>query len=207
MSKLCTASKFSAFIEQHLARPDTLGFLVGGVLSNNQTRTDSLNAYTQNIYGPKFYPFDATDASAGAVPLTATPCCITFGSIFDDKKREALSGSLEWRPNDSFKLIARRPVDQAPGPADRLQPVVLFPVRTMRRQPVWTNADRQQRGGHRGHRRPTSSRKSSTTPSTATSSPPCTDCAAAGSRPTGSSSTSMATAPPRAAPKAAPTPS
>ena len=33
------------------------------------------------------------------MPLTATPCCITFGSIFDDKKRDALSGSLEWRPD------------------------------------------------------------------------------------------------------------
>jgi TonB-dependent receptor len=81
----------------------TFGFLIGGVYSDNHDRTDSLNAYSQNYYGPTTYPFDG---SAGAVPLTATPCCITFGSIFDDKKREALSGSLEWRPNDSFKLIA-----------------------------------------------------------------------------------------------------
>ena len=94
--------KFSAFIENTML-DQTLGFLVGGVLSNNHDRTDSLNAYTQNIYGPPTYPFDG---SGNPVPLTATPCCITFGSIFDDKKREALSGSLEWRPNDSFKLIA-----------------------------------------------------------------------------------------------------
>ena len=39
-------------------------------------------------------------------PLAAAPCCITFGSIFDEKKREALSGSLEWRPNDTLKLVA-----------------------------------------------------------------------------------------------------
>ena len=37
------------------------------------------------------------------MPLIATPCCITFGSIFDDKKRDALSGSLEWRPTASFR--------------------------------------------------------------------------------------------------------
>jgi iron complex outermembrane recepter protein len=104
MSKLY-GKKLSAFIGNTML-DQTLGFLVGGVLSNNHTRTDSLNAYTQNIYGPQFYPFDATDTSGGAVPLAATPCCITFGSIFDDKKREALSGSLEWRPNDSFKLVA-----------------------------------------------------------------------------------------------------
>ena len=94
--------KFSAFIENTMF-DETLGFLVGGVYSNNKTRTDSLNAYNQNIYGPTTYPFEGGD---GAVPVAVTPNSITFGSIFDDKKREALSGSLEWRPNDSFKLIA-----------------------------------------------------------------------------------------------------
>jgi len=97
--------KVSAFLENTFL-DDTLGVLIGGVYSNNKTRTDSLNAYSQNIYGPQFYPFDQMDASNGATPLTATPCCITFGSVFDDKKREALSGSLEWRPFEGFKLIA-----------------------------------------------------------------------------------------------------
>ena len=49
------------------------------------------------------YPFENP---AGAAPLSAAPCCITFGSIFDEKKREALSGSLEWRPTDTIKLAA-----------------------------------------------------------------------------------------------------
>jgi iron complex outermembrane receptor protein len=93
--------KFSAFIENTML-DQTLGFLVGGVYSDNKTRTDSLNAYSQNIYGPTTFPFTDPNGST----LAATPCCITFGSIFDDKKREALSGSLEWRPNDSFKLVA-----------------------------------------------------------------------------------------------------
>ena len=99
--------KFSAFVSDTLF-DQTVGFLVGGVISNNHTRTDALNAYSQNIYGPPSYPYPDADGNvpSGATPLTATPCCITFGSIFDDKKREALSGSLEWRPNDSFKLIA-----------------------------------------------------------------------------------------------------
>src|SRR5581483_9947105 len=64
--------KFSAFIENTML-DDTLGVLIGGVYSNNKTRSDSLNAYSQNIYGPQFYPFDATDASNGATPLAATP--------------------------------------------------------------------------------------------------------------------------------------
>ncbi len=92
--------KFSAFAEDTML-DNTLGFLVAGVISDNHTRTDSLNAFNQNIYGPATYPFDGSSPS---VPLTATPCCITFGSIFDEKKREALSGSLEWHPTDTLHV-------------------------------------------------------------------------------------------------------
>ena len=95
-------SKYSAFIE-NTNSAQTLGFVLGGVYSNAKLRTDSLNAYNQNIYGPTTYPFTGGPDS---VPLTATPCCITFGSIFDDKKRSALSGSLEWRPDSTFRLTA-----------------------------------------------------------------------------------------------------
>jgi iron complex outermembrane receptor protein len=101
--------KVSAFLENTML-DDTLGFLIGGVYSNNKTRSDSLNAYNQNIYGPPCYPFTLTSAQCAATPgapqLTATPNSITFGSIFDDKKREAISGSLEWRPFEGFKLVA-----------------------------------------------------------------------------------------------------
>jgi iron complex outermembrane receptor protein len=78
----------------------TMGFLLGAVHSENRTRTDSLNAYNQNIYGPTTFPFNG-----GTQPVYATPCCITFGSIFDDKKRDALSGSVEWRPSEAFRLV------------------------------------------------------------------------------------------------------
>src|SRR6202050_2867328 len=93
--------KASAFVSDTIA-DNTLGFLLGGVHSDTKIRTDSLNAYNQNIYGPTTYPF--TDPNG--TPLAATPCCITFGSIFDDKKRDALSGSLEWRPNSDLKIVA-----------------------------------------------------------------------------------------------------
>src|SRR5262249_4222875 len=93
--------KFSAFASNTNA-DRTLGFVFGGVYSHDKVRTDSLNAYNQNIYGPTTYPY--TDPNG--TPLTATPCCITFGSIFDEKKREALSGSLEWRPSDALTITA-----------------------------------------------------------------------------------------------------
>jgi TonB-dependent receptor len=95
-------SKYSIFIENTFA-DQTLGFVLGGVRSDANIRTDSLNAYNQNIYGPTTYPYAG---GPGSVPLVATPCCITFGSIFDDKKRDALSGRLEWRPSSSFTLSA-----------------------------------------------------------------------------------------------------
>jgi iron complex outermembrane recepter protein len=111
-------SKFSAFVSD--TNDDrTLGFLLGAVHSDTKIRTDSLNANNQNIYGPVWY--DATGPSifpnpnpnnpnipptATSVPLAATPCCITFGSIFDDKKRDALSGSLEWHPSSDLKIVA-----------------------------------------------------------------------------------------------------
>ncbi len=93
-------SKFSAFVS-NTNDDGTLGFLLGAVHSDTKIRTDSLNAYNQNIYGPTTFPFDDPNGA----PVAATPCCITFGSIFDDKKRDALSGSLEWHPNSELKIV------------------------------------------------------------------------------------------------------
>ena len=101
MSRL-NGKKFSAFVSDTVA-DDKLGFVLGFVHSDNNTRTDSLNAYSQNIYGPMTFPFEG---GANAVPLASTPCCITFGSILDDKKRDAFSGSLEWRPSEALTVAA-----------------------------------------------------------------------------------------------------
>jgi len=105
MSKLY-GHKFSAFVSDTVL-DNTLGFLLAGVLSDNKTRTDSLNAYSQDIYDANAFPFEDSNMDPPqGTPLAAAPCCITFGSVFDEKKREALSGSLEWHPNDTLKLVA-----------------------------------------------------------------------------------------------------
>ncbi|HJS89228.1 MAG TPA: TonB-dependent receptor [Steroidobacteraceae bacterium] len=106
MSRL-TSRKFSAFIaDTNAAR--TLGFVLGAVDSDLKDRTDSLNAYNQSNYGPISYPYppDGVTPPPGSIPLIATPCCITFGSIFDEKKRYGVMGNLEWRPTDTFRLKA-----------------------------------------------------------------------------------------------------
>jgi len=95
-------SKFSAFFE-NTNESGTLGFLAAVVHSQNNLRTDALNNFNQATYGPQTYPFDGT---GNATTLASTPCCISFGSIFDKKKRDAVSGSVEWRPSSDFKLVA-----------------------------------------------------------------------------------------------------
>ena len=93
-------SKYSAFVEDTIA-DQTMGFLIGAVHSDDNLRTDSLNAYNEDIYGPTTYPFEG---GPNTVPVSEIPCCITFGSIYDNKKRDALSGSFQWRPTSEVQL-------------------------------------------------------------------------------------------------------
>src|SRR5580704_8032333 len=63
-------SKFSAFVSD--TNDDrTWGFLLGGVHSDTKIRTDSLNAYNQNIYGPVWY--DANGPSTFPAPNPTNP--------------------------------------------------------------------------------------------------------------------------------------
>ena len=144
--------KFSAFVSNTFA-DDTVGFLLGGVISDNKLRTDSLNAYNQNIYGPSYYDPDGvgpslfpTPTTPGvpptptSIPLVATPNSLTFGSIFDEKKREALSGSLEWRPSDAFKIVADGLWTHLQDPQVGYNQSYYFPYTTdLNGNPTWSN--------------------------------------------------------------------
>jgi TonB-dependent receptor len=77
----------------------TLGFLLGGVISDNKTRTDALNYNTYDGNNPGVWPLTGPNSK----PVVAE-CCISFGSIVDEKKRTALSGTLEWRPTDAIHV-------------------------------------------------------------------------------------------------------
>jgi len=100
-------SKFSAFVS-NTNDDRTMGFLLGAVHSENNTRTDALNAFNQSTGGPQTVPFGGLAGDPNVITLdqSASPCCITFGSIFDKKKRDAISGSFEWHPSEEFKLVA-----------------------------------------------------------------------------------------------------
>lgn len=90
--------KFSAFVSDTNS-DGTWGFLIGGVLSDTKTRTDSLNYNTFDGNNPGVWPLTGADSAS-----VVAECCISFGSVVDEKKRTALSGSLQWRPNEAWDI-------------------------------------------------------------------------------------------------------
>ena len=91
-------SKGSAFVSDTNSS-GTLGVLVGAVFSNTKTRTDALNYNTYDPANPGVWPL----TGASSQPVVAS-CCISFGSVIDQKKREAFSGTLEWKPTDALHV-------------------------------------------------------------------------------------------------------
>ena len=98
MSQL-KGSKVSA-VYSNTTEDKRMGFLIGAVLSDSKLRTDSMGYNTYDIYNPGVWP-----VTGGGQPVVGH-CCIDFGSIFDDKKRDALSATWEWRPSSAFTLTA-----------------------------------------------------------------------------------------------------
>jgi iron complex outermembrane receptor protein len=90
--------KGSAFVSDTNS-DGTLGLLLGGVISDQKTRSDSLNYNTYDANNPAVWPLSGPDSQ----PVVAA-CCISFGSVIEEKKRYALSGTLEWRPNDALHM-------------------------------------------------------------------------------------------------------
>jgi iron complex outermembrane recepter protein len=90
--------KVSAFISDTFA-DNTLGVLVGYVHSDDKTRTDSLNYNTYDGSNPGVWPLTGPTSA----PVVAE-CCIAFGSIFDEKRRDALSAALQWAPSSQLKV-------------------------------------------------------------------------------------------------------
>lgn len=97
--------KISGFISD-TSSDGKWGFLVGAVYSDIKTRTDSLNYATYDPANPGVWPPPPTPgaaAPANAVPVVAM-CCLSYGSVIDEKKRIAFSGSFEWRPTSNFHV-------------------------------------------------------------------------------------------------------
>jgi len=83
---------------------NTMGFLVGAVLSKRKVRTDSMNYNTYDLANPGSYDLNGDGNITANEQNLIGSCCIAFGSTFEDKKRNALSGTFEWKPNEGFKM-------------------------------------------------------------------------------------------------------
>lgn len=94
-----TGPKLSAVIS-NTSEDRKFGAILGLVHSDTKVRTDKLDYNTYDPNNPGTWTVNGVSQ-----PVVA-PCCIAFGAIFDDKKRDAVSGALEWRPNNEFKLVA-----------------------------------------------------------------------------------------------------
>lgn len=87
-------SKYSAFVSNTW---DTVGLLVGAVYSDTKTRSDSLNYNSYTADYPGVWPIGSNNAVVGE-------CCISFGSVVDQKKRSALTATLEWKASDDLHI-------------------------------------------------------------------------------------------------------
>jgi TonB-dependent receptor len=85
---------------------NTMGVLVGAVVSKRKVRTDSLGYQTYNPDSPGSYDVNGDGTIGAGESNLLAPCCISFGSVFEEKKRTALSGAFEWKVSPTFKMTA-----------------------------------------------------------------------------------------------------
>lgn len=83
---------------------DTMGILIGAVVSKRKVRTDSLGYQTYNADSPGSFDVNGDGAIGPGETGLLAPCCISFGSVFEEKKRSALSGAFEWKVTPQFKM-------------------------------------------------------------------------------------------------------
>jgi len=85
---------------------NTMGVLVGAVVSKRKVRTDSLGYMTYNADSPGSFDVNGDGAIGTGESGLLAPCCVSFGSVFEEKKRVALSGAFEWKLTPQFRLVA-----------------------------------------------------------------------------------------------------
>lgn len=81
-----------------------MGFILGAVLSDREVRTDSLGYQTFNADSPGSFDVDGNGSLGAGEENLLGSCCISFGSIFEKKKRAALTGAFEWKVTPDFRM-------------------------------------------------------------------------------------------------------
>lgn len=83
---------------------NSMGVILGAVLSDREVRTDSLGYQTFNADSPGSFDVDGNGALGANEQNLLGTCCISFGSIFEKKKRAALTGAFEWKVTPDFRM-------------------------------------------------------------------------------------------------------
>jgi len=81
-----------------------MGVILGAVLSDREVRTDSLGYQTFNADSPGSFDVDGNGALGPDEQNLLGSCCISFGSVFEKKKRAALTGAFEWKVTPDFRM-------------------------------------------------------------------------------------------------------
>lgn len=83
-----------------------IGVLVGAVVSQSKVRSDSLLDFTYNASAPGQFDANGDGVITPDEQSLLGVCCVTFGSVMQEKKRYSLSAALEWkaRPDTRFTL-------------------------------------------------------------------------------------------------------
>jgi TonB-dependent receptor len=81
-----------------------MGLILGAVLSDREVRTDSLGYQTFNADAPGSFDVDGNGSLGPGEENLLGSCCISFGSIFEKKKRAALTGAFEWKVTPDFRM-------------------------------------------------------------------------------------------------------
>ena len=95
---------------------NTMGVMVGAVLSDREVRTDSLNYHSFNPDSPGSFDVNGDGKISAAEDHLLGSCCIAFGSVLEKKKRAALSGAFEWKLSPAFKMTADALVTRLDSP-------------------------------------------------------------------------------------------
>lgn len=83
---------------------NTMGVMLGAVLSDREVRTDSLGYHSFNPDSPGSFDVNGDGAISPDEDHLLGSCCISFGSVFEKKKRAALSGAFEWKLTPQLKM-------------------------------------------------------------------------------------------------------
>ncbi|TNE67573.1 MAG: TonB-dependent receptor [Alphaproteobacteria bacterium] len=94
--------KVSGVISQTFA-DDTVGFLVGMTYQDKTVRSDGLGEMFFNQDWPSAEDVGA-EGQLGSADVLTSPCCYSVGTWIEQKKRWAVSGALQFKPNDRLEM-------------------------------------------------------------------------------------------------------